>query len=630
MSGHPDFYQHGYEIVRELGRNREGGRITWLAQNIDTCKEVVLKQFCFAQAGSSWSAFNAHEREIQILRGLNHPGIPSYLDSFSTNDGFCLVSEYINAPSLGECSSFSPEEIKQIAISLLEILVYLQNLIPPVIHRDIKPENILIDEEMQVYLIDFGMSRVGSEEVSGSSVFKGTPGFIPPEQMRKPTVATDLYGLGATLVCLLTGTKSTQIQDLTDDEDPYLINFKHLLPKLSLRFLDWLEKMVQPKLRDRFVDGKTALKALETLSIIRIPRVELSATKLFFQVSQLGDKVTRTVNISNSVSDTLLQGRWEVASHPQDPPHTPDSHSWITIQPGEVNSNNCDCRIQVDSSQLMADKVYERQLFLFTNAYPEMYILKIKVETAKIPLSERKLPYAALFCLFLISSIATIAGAAFVSSGGASWLFQWLFQLGVLGFKEAKWFFLIFVVFCVGASGHHKIANEHSTINEAASLILKELGIFLPFLPIMFITTGITYQILQLSRELFSNFAILGLFLHVIFAILTMFFNFFVLFKILGLYSTLDFELRFKLIPQIWSLIQKIPDNRFMTAIIFLTVGLGVSFAGGTITSFLNPSILLALTGTSLPLCAMLLYPPLKHRQLIANYRKSEAKLIKP
>ncbi len=37
MSGYPDFYQHGYEIVKELGRNREGGRITWLAQNIDTC-----------------------------------------------------------------------------------------------------------------------------------------------------------------------------------------------------------------------------------------------------------------------------------------------------------------------------------------------------------------------------------------------------------------------------------------------------------------------------------------------------------------------------------------------------------------------------------------------------------------
>lgn len=622
MSGHPDFYQHGYEIVRELGRNREGGRITWLAQNIDTCQEVVLKQFCFAQAGSSWSAFNAHEREIQILQGLNHPGIPRYIDSFSTDDGFCLVSEYINAPSLGECGNFSPEEIKQIAVSLLEILVYLQSRIPPVIHRDIKPENILIDGEMRVYLIDFGMSRVGSEEVSGSSVFKGTPGFIPPEQMRKPTTATDLYGLGVTLICLLTGKKSTQIQDLTDDDDPYLIHFKHLLPKLSLHFIDWLQKMVQPKLKDRFADAKTALKVLENLSIIRVPRVELSTTELFFHVSQLGEKVTQTINITNSVPDTLLQGRWEVAPHPQDPPHTPDFHTWIAIKPGNINSNNCDYRIQIDSSKLMADKLYERQLFLFTNAYPEMYSLKIKVQTANIPVGERKLPYAALFCLFLISSIATIAGAAFVSSGGASWLFQ-LGVLGYEGIKEVRWFLFIFYLLIFGIAGYSKIADEGSNINEAAISILKLLGLLIIVFPITCLVNGFIKKILDFPMEwLLSNISIMGIFIYFIFAILILIFNVFILIKI-GRSCV-------ELIKKIWSWIKLIPENRFMAAIIFLTVGLGVSFAGGTITSFLNPSILLALTGTSLPLCTMLLYPPLKRRQLIANYRKTETKLIKP
>ncbi|MEH2301468.1 MAG: hypothetical protein V7K88_21380 [Nostoc sp.] len=45
-------------------------------------------------------------------------------------------------------------------------------------------------------LIDFGFARIGSQEVAGSSVFKGTPGFIPPEQMFEPTKATDLYAVG--------------------------------------------------------------------------------------------------------------------------------------------------------------------------------------------------------------------------------------------------------------------------------------------------------------------------------------------------------------------------------------------------------------------------------------------------
>ena len=255
---YPDFSEHGYQVLRELRRNREGGRITWLASNIDN-REVVIKQFCFAQAGANWNGFKAHEKEIQFLKELNHPGIPHYLSSFERSDGFCLVQEYINAPSLGETRSFAPEEIKQIAVKALEIIVYLQNRIPPIFHQDIKPENILVDEQLNVYLIDFGFARIGSQEVSPSSVFGGTPGFIPPEQMFKPTEATDLYGLGVTLICLLTGIKSTKIDQLQDKDDPYVIKFHHLLPRLSLRFLGWLEKMVQPLQKNRFANAQLAL-----------------------------------------------------------------------------------------------------------------------------------------------------------------------------------------------------------------------------------------------------------------------------------------------------------------------------------------------------------------------------------
>lgn len=112
--------------------------------------------------------------------------------------------------------SFSPDEIKQIALSVLEILVYLQNRIPPIIHRDIKPENILVGDQINVTLVDFGFARIGEGEVAISSMVKGTLGFMPPEQLfnRQLTAASDLYGLGATLICLLTGTKSTAIGNL--------------------------------------------------------------------------------------------------------------------------------------------------------------------------------------------------------------------------------------------------------------------------------------------------------------------------------------------------------------------------------------------------------------------------------
>ncbi|HBB32912.1 MAG TPA: serine/threonine protein kinase, partial [Cyanobacteria bacterium UBA9273] len=147
-----------YQMIRELGRNRAGGRITYLALDSQTQQPVVIKRFLFAQENSDWSGFKAYEREIQVMQGLDHRGIPRYLNSFETKAGFCMVQEYKNAQSLAISRSYEPEQIKQIAISVLEILVYLQNRIPVVIHRDIKPENILVDEELKVYLVDFGFA----------------------------------------------------------------------------------------------------------------------------------------------------------------------------------------------------------------------------------------------------------------------------------------------------------------------------------------------------------------------------------------------------------------------------------------------------------------------------------------
>jgi serine/threonine protein kinase len=409
MSIYPDFQAQGYETIRELGRNREGGRITWLATNLNTKQPEVIKQFCFAQAGSSWSGSEAHAREIQVLKGLDHPGIPSYLHSFETSDGFCLIQEYIHGSTLAEPRSFSPAEIKQIAIKILEILVYLQNRIPSVIHRDIKPENILVDEQINVYLIDFGFARIGSHDVAGSSVFKGTPGFIPPEQMFKPTNATDLYALGVTLICLLTGIKSTKIDQLQDADDPYLINFRHLLPRLSLRFIGWLEKMVQPKQKDRFTNAELALESLKPLDVIRVPAVDFSETVLEFKAYKLGEKLRRDITIKNSIPDTLLEGKWEVAPHPQDPPHTPDTHAWISVKPAQFSRNHIHCQVEVDTSKLMADKRYKRQLILHSNAYPASHTLTVKVQTAALPIEKIKLPYGRLIAMFLLVVVAAMS-----------------------------------------------------------------------------------------------------------------------------------------------------------------------------------------------------------------------------
>ncbi len=279
LSLYPDFTNNQYRVQRELGRNREGGRISYLAQRLDAETElVVIKQFRFIQTDANWQGFKAYEREIQFLKELDHPRIPRYLDSFETPDGFCMVQEYKDAPTLSNRRTFTPIEIKKIALCILEILIALQQRIPPIFHRDIKPENILVDDRYQAYLIDFGLARIDREEVAVSSMVAGTPGFMAPEELfnRPLTKGSDLYSLGATIICLATNTRSTDINNLLDDN--YQLEFEHLLTGISPLFIHWLQRMVAPNPRDRFPDAKTAKQQLASIDIENTNPVTTTAT----------------------------------------------------------------------------------------------------------------------------------------------------------------------------------------------------------------------------------------------------------------------------------------------------------------------------------------------------------------
>jgi serine/threonine protein kinase len=424
MSTFPDFSDHHYCIEKELGHNRAGGRVTYLAADTRTTQPVVIKQFQFAKTGSSWSDYEAYDREIQLLKDLNHPGIPRYLDSFHTSDGFCMVQEYKPAIPLSESRSFNPDNIKEIAIATLEILVYLQNRIPPVIHRDIKPANILVNEAGNVYLVDFGFAHIGEGEVGVSSVVKGTLGFMPPEQLfnRQLTEASDLYGLGMTLICLLTGTKADRIGDLVDIS--YRVSFKHLVPKLNAHWVNWLEKMVEPRLKDRFPDAFTALAAVPA-SPLRPPEAQFSQSNVELRAARRGERLTHRVVITNPIPETTLEGTWEIAPHPQDPPA--ELFQWISVEPTSFTDNQVDCQITVDTHKLMAGKTYHRKLLLHTNTLAKTYSLNLLIQTAPVPVDATQLPYGILSLLglfsfgisWMVAWMVLVAGAVAESSGMA-------------------------------------------------------------------------------------------------------------------------------------------------------------------------------------------------------------------
>jgi serine/threonine protein kinase len=591
MSNFPDFSKLGYQVIRQLGHNYVGGRITYLATTITTQQPVVVKQFQFAKFSSDWSGFKAYEREIQVLQGLNHPGIPRYLDSFETPDGFCMVQEYKNAQSLAEPRSFDSDEIKQIAVSLLEILVYLQNRIPLVIHRDIKPENILVDEQLNVYLVDFGFARIGGTEVAMSSVALGTLGFMPPEQLynRQLTEATDLYSLGMTLICLLTGTKSTAIDTLIDEDNR--INFKPLVPRLSLRLVDWLEKLVQPNPKNRYADAAAALEALRPIYVIRVPEVQLSQSSLEFKASQLGERLTQSITVNNPIPDTVLEGKWEVAPHPSDPPHTPESHAWIKLASAKFVGNQTECRITVDTSQLRADKTYERQILLHTNSTTETYSIAVQIQTAAIPIATQKTPY---------SFLALLGG---LSCGLVWFVVQFLSFLTLTPAINA-----VLIIIVLGGAFFEVV------IGGVAKNILEH---FQPP-PKLNFPTGLGGIFLCLF---FWQFALL--YVGIIFGVYAIYSTVLSLIYI-GAYIVS----RIKYVGA--EINKKGFSPRATVALLILTIGLGSSLGVWLTLGALNLPALAAVLGTGLPLAGMFLYPPLRRRQLVARYRQSEQHLINP
>ena len=267
-----------YRIESPL--TKRGSRATYLAKNIDTDKSVVIKILKFG-FDAEWSDFKLFEREAQTLKNINHPAIPNYLDYFELDlpdcKGFALVQEYIAAPSLEAAvkagRKFSELEIKEIAIALLNILIYLHQQYPAIIHRDIKPSNILLSDRSgnsvgQVYLIDFGAVKSVAAAEGGTITVVGTYGYMPPEQFGGHTTpASDLYSLGATLIYLATGRHPTELSS----KDGKIIFAKSV--QLNYSLVRWLEQMIEPNLDSRFVSASVALESLKQ-PIIAINKVK--------------------------------------------------------------------------------------------------------------------------------------------------------------------------------------------------------------------------------------------------------------------------------------------------------------------------------------------------------------------
>jgi WD40 repeat protein len=203
-----------YQVVSLLGHGGMGS--VWLAERADGLfsRRVALKLLHPALMGRGVSERFAREREI--LAGLEHPNIARLLEAGIADDGQpYLALQYIRGvPITAYCDQqrLSLRERLQLFMQVLGAVQYAHAHL--VIHRDLKPSNILVTDEGQAQLLDFGIAKLLTTEAAaneteltrlGGRVL--TPEYAAPEQIAGApvTTATDVYSLGMILYELLTG-----------------------------------------------------------------------------------------------------------------------------------------------------------------------------------------------------------------------------------------------------------------------------------------------------------------------------------------------------------------------------------------------------------------------------------------
>ena len=214
----------------------------------------------------NWKQVELFQREAEVLKKLDHPQIPKYLDYFdietTTDKFFYIVQELAPGRSLADLVEFgwrsNEAEVKNIAKQVLNILKYLHSLDPPVVHRDLKPNNLIRSDDGKIYLVDFGaVQHTYYNTLMQGSTVVGTYGYMAPEQFRgKALSATDLYSLGATILFLLTHRSPSELP-----QDTLKLDFRSSV-NISESFADWLEKILEPDIEDRFSSADVALKEL--------------------------------------------------------------------------------------------------------------------------------------------------------------------------------------------------------------------------------------------------------------------------------------------------------------------------------------------------------------------------------
>nr|MBA2543896.1 serine/threonine protein kinase [Deltaproteobacteria bacterium] len=257
-----------YRVVHELSRGAMG--VVYRGEDLGLGRAVAIKVLR-SDLASDRDLVSRFRAEAGILASLHHPNLVQVFALGEHASDVYFVMELVEGQPLSEVLRAQLEKkewfpipaIAQITLEISDALDAMHAL--GVIHRDVKPANILLDREKdRAVLVDVGVAvRAGDQRDAA-----GTPGFAAPESFLEHTDAamTDVYGLAATVYCMLTGRppfgSGPAPQVVQRQLNDALTPPSQLRPNLAGAVDDVLAKALHPTPKRRWASASTFAVAL--------------------------------------------------------------------------------------------------------------------------------------------------------------------------------------------------------------------------------------------------------------------------------------------------------------------------------------------------------------------------------
>ena len=263
-----------YTLVERLG---EGGMaVVYKAHDTRLDRDVAIKIIRSGAfpADIMGEVLKRFEREAKSLAKLSHPNIVKVHDYGEHEGSPYLVMEYMPGGTLGKIlgKPIPWQTALRLLLPVARGVEYAHR--HGIVHRDIKPANILITENGDPMLSDFGIAKLFEADqtthLTGTGMAVGTPEYMAPEQWDgKPSLQSDLYSLGIVLYELVTGRKpyiaNTPMSLLIKQATEPLPSPHQFVEDLPEALEALLVKSLARDPRDRFADMQTLIDAMEAL-----------------------------------------------------------------------------------------------------------------------------------------------------------------------------------------------------------------------------------------------------------------------------------------------------------------------------------------------------------------------------